>query len=116
MVEHVLRAVEQVPSGRVTSYGAIAELMGGTARQVGSVMRFYGSNVTWWRVVNASGDVPAHLRGAARQHWSTEGIEWKPNGLGCRITDYRVDPIDWGRRYAEAVRELPTYERAPHKR
>ena len=39
VVEHVLRAVEQVPAGKVVSYGAIAELVGGTARQVGSVMR-----------------------------------------------------------------------------
>ncbi|GMA38202.1 MGMT family protein [Mobilicoccus caccae] len=111
VVEHVLRAVEQVPAGRVVSYGGIAELVGGTARQVGSVMRFYGSNVTWWRVVNSYGDLPAHLRSEAAVHWAAEGIEWKPNGLGCRIAEYRVDEETWASAYERAVEDLPRLHR-----
>lgn len=107
VIEHVLRAVEQVPAGKVVSYGAIAELVGGTARQVGSVMRFYGSNVAWWRVVNSYGDVPAHLRAKAAPHWAKEGIDWKPNGLGCRIADYRVIEEEWALAYEVAVADLP---------
>lgn len=111
MVEHVLRAVEAVPPGRVTTYGAIAALMGGTARQVGSVMRHYGSNVAWWRVVTASGDVPDHLRDAVREHWAAEGIAWKPNRRGCALAAHRVDEEGWAMAYAEATRDLPPFER-----
>ena len=111
MVEHVLRAVECVPPGRVTSYGAIAELMGATARQVGSVMRFYGTNVAWWRVVNAAGDVPARLRSEVAQHWAAENIGWKPNGLGCVMAEHRVDRDQWSADYARAVADLPIYRR-----
>ena len=94
LVERVLRAVELVPAGRVVSYGDLAALIGIGPRQVGSIMRHYGSNVTWWRVVNASGDLPAPLREEAFARWAKEGIAPKPNRLGCRIADYRVD-LEW---------------------
>lgn len=55
-VEAVLTAVEQIPPGRVASYGDIAERVGsGGPRQVGRVMSSYGSAVPWWRVVRADG-------------------------------------------------------------
>lgn len=91
LVERVLRAVELVPRGRVVSYGDLAALVGTGPRQVGSIMRVYGSNVTWWRVTNASGDLPSHLRPEAFEIWTTEGIGVKPNRLGCRIRDHRAD-------------------------
>ena len=55
VVERVLRAVEQVPPGRVVSYGDVAALVGIGPRQVGSIMKAYGGNVTWWRVTDAVG-------------------------------------------------------------
>ena len=91
MVELVLRAVEQVPRGCVVAYGDLAGLVGTGPRQVGAIMRHYGSGVTWWRVTSASGDLPPHLREPAAEHWAAEGIVWKPNGLGCRIAHYRCD-------------------------
>ena len=55
-VEAVLAQVEQIPEGRVSSYGDIAEQVGrGGPRQVGQVMSRYGSAVPWWRVVRADG-------------------------------------------------------------
>ena len=55
-VEAVLAAVEQIPAGRVNSYGDIAEQVGsGGPRQVGQIMAHYGSAVPWWRVVRADG-------------------------------------------------------------
>lgn len=83
--ELVLRCVEQVPRGRVTSYGTIAEvvheLLGrGGPRQVGSVMKREGAAVTWWRVVHADGSIsPAH-RDEARQAYLEEGTPLRPNG------------------------------------
>lgn len=55
-VEAVLSLVEQVPPGRVTTYGTIAEAVGtGGPRLVGRVMATYGGPVPWWRVVHADG-------------------------------------------------------------
>ncbi|MGL5909955.1 MAG: MGMT family protein, partial [Phycicoccus sp.] len=89
VVERVLRAVEQVPRGRVVAYGDIAALVGVGPRLVGRVMSTYGSNVTWWRVTQAGGDLPAELLDEARERWAAEGILLKPSGRGCRIREYR---------------------------
>jgi methylated-DNA-protein-cysteine methyltransferase related protein len=91
IAERVLRAVELVPRGRVVTYGDLAELVGGTARQVGAVMRLRGGDVAWWRVVSSYGDLPTHLLDEARSLWLEEGILWKPNGLGCRIAEHHCD-------------------------
>lgn len=106
LVERVLRAVELVPRGRVVSYGDLAALVGTGPRQVGSIMRVYGSNVTWWRVTNASGDLPSHLRQAAFIEWAVEGIEVKPNALGCRIRDHRADLEALAAAWEAAVADL----------
>jgi len=105
LVERVLRAVEQVPRGRLVSYGDIATLVGVGPRQVGSIMRHWGGNVAWWRVTNAAGDLPAHLRDEARALWAEEGVLMKSNGLGARMADYRADlsrlAADWERACAD---------------
>lgn len=54
--ERVLDVTELIPSGRVMTYGDVAEWLGeGGPRQVGRVMSLYGSAVPWWRVVRADG-------------------------------------------------------------
>jgi alkylated DNA nucleotide flippase Atl1 len=54
--ELVLTVVEQIPPGRVVTYGDIAEVVGrGGPRQVGHVMALFGDGVPWWRVVRADG-------------------------------------------------------------
>ena len=54
--ERVLSVVEQIPPGRVATYGDIAEIVGrGGPRQVGHVMALFGGGVPWWRVVRADG-------------------------------------------------------------
>lgn len=107
VVERVLRAVEQVPRGRVVSYGDLASLVGIGPRQVGTIMRLYGSNVTWWRVTSHAGDLPATLMDEVRERWATEGILLKPNGRGCRIADYRVDLRQLSTAYERATCDLP---------
>lgn len=106
LVERVLRAVELVPRGRVISYGDIAALVGIGPRQVGWILREYGSGVTWWRVVNASGDAPLHKRSEVFEHWATESITIKPNGRGCRIAEYRVDLEELAVAHAAATSDL----------
>jgi methylated-DNA-protein-cysteine methyltransferase related protein len=106
LVERILRAAEQVPRGRVVSYGDLAELVGVGPRLVGRVMSLYGNNVAWWRVTSSYGDLPAHLRDEARARWADEGIAWKPNGLGCRITQHRADLERLADDYERTVRDL----------
>ena len=80
-VEAVLSLVEQVPAGRVTTYGALAEAVGsGGPRQVGSVMSTYGGPVPWWRVVHADG-TPAHADdGEAVAQLRAEATPLRPSG------------------------------------
>ncbi len=93
-VEAVLSMVEQIPPGRVMTYGTIAEIIGrGGPRQVGTVMARYGGAVPWHRVVNASGRVvPGHevealarhraegtpMRGPDRDHVDLAAAIWFP--------------------------------------
>ena len=84
-VEHVLACVERIPPGRVTTYGAIAEVVGaalggGGPRQVGSVMATYGGPVPWWRVVRANGSLPDSHHDEARQAYLEEGTPLRPSG------------------------------------
>ena len=58
----VLSAVEQIPAGRVATYGDIAEFVGqGGPRRVGRVMSQWGAGVSWWRVIRADGRPAAGL-------------------------------------------------------
>ena len=92
-VERVLTAVEAIPAGRVCSYGDIAELLEVGPRRVGAVMSVYGGAVSWWRVTNSRGELPAHLLDDARQHWLGEGIGLSSSGRGCRIDAHRADLV-----------------------
>ena len=83
-VEAVLALVEQVPRGRVTTYGAIADALfdafGGGPRQVGSVMARHGGPVPWWRVVRSDGSLPPTHQGEARQCYLEEGTPMRRSG------------------------------------
>jgi alkylated DNA nucleotide flippase Atl1 len=80
-VERVLSLVEQIPAGRVTTYGAIAGVVGvGGPRQVGRVMSLYGGSVPWWRVVRADGGLALCHDGEARAHHLDEGTAFRPSG------------------------------------
>ena len=84
--EDVLSLVEQIPPGRVMSYGAIAEVVGrGGPRQVGTVMSRYGGGVPWHRVVNASGRVvPGHEQEALRR-LRAEGTPLRGDRVDLRL-------------------------------
>ena len=86
--EAVLSIVDQIPRGKVLAYGDIAEMLGqGSPRQVGSVMSRYGSSVAWWRVIRASGEVPAGLQDEALQRWREEGTALVRGALAGRRVD-----------------------------
>lgn len=80
-VEAVLSVVERIPSGRVTTYGAIAGHLGrGGPRQVGRVMALYGGPVPWWRVVHADGSPPTCHDHEAEQNYRAEGTPRRTGG------------------------------------
>ena len=79
-VEQVLEYVERIPRGRVSTYGAIADAVGGGPRQVGSVMSRHGGPVPWWRVVRADGSLPPSHEVEARQAYFEEGTPLRPSG------------------------------------
>ncbi|MCW2754217.1 MAG: hypothetical protein JWQ32_1628 [Marmoricola sp.] len=83
--EQVLLVVEQIPRGRVTTYGLIAEVLQdalgrGGPRTVAGVMARYGASVTWWRVVRADGSLPEALAVEARQEYLGEGTPLRSSG------------------------------------
>lgn len=80
-VERVLSLVEQIPPGRVCTYGLIAEAIGqGGPRQVGAVMATYGGSVPWWRVVRADGSLPDSHGPEARQGYLAEATPLRASG------------------------------------
>jgi methylated-DNA-protein-cysteine methyltransferase-like protein len=93
----IWRLVEEIPPGRVASYGQIAELAGDrtTPRQVGYALAALpeGSDVPWQRVVNARGQVSdrSSFDGAPRQRLRLieEGVEFD---AGDRID---LDRFGW---------------------
>ena len=88
--EAVLGIVDQIPQGMVLAYGDVAELLGqGGPRRVGSVMSRYGSSVTWWRVIRASGEAPEGLQDEALAHWREEGTALVRGALAGRRVDMR---------------------------
>lgn len=81
--------VRRVPSGRVTTYGAVAHEAGlaGRARQVGYAMAALPDDhdVPWHRVINAKGEISGRAGGRTFEHiqrtlLEAEGVTFDPNG------------------------------------
>ncbi len=90
--EQVYRLVRQVPPGKVTSYGAIARMLGypRAARTVGWALRALAGNdapsgepVPWHRVVNSRGRISlSEWEGSGLQRvlLEAEGVEFCVDG------------------------------------
>jgi len=92
--ERVYRLVRRVPPGKVTSYGAIARMLGHAraARTVGWALHSLpeGSDVPWHRVINSRGRVSTscqeHSADLQRALLEAEGVEFDEHGI-----------VDWDR-------------------
>ena len=84
-VERVLTLVEAVPRGRVTTYGAIGDVVGSGPRLIGNVLARHGAGVPWWRVVRADGSLPPSHLDEARPHYLDEGTPLRPSGVAVEI-------------------------------
>jgi alkylated DNA nucleotide flippase Atl1 len=85
--DRVLDLVEQIPPGKVLSYGIIAAILNeesgleeGGPRQVGRVMALEGGAVAWWRVVRADGSLPPSHGVGAQEHYAIEDTPMRNNG------------------------------------
>jgi alkylated DNA nucleotide flippase Atl1 len=77
----VLEVTESIPTGRVMSYGDVAEFLGeGGPRQVGRVMSLWGGGVTWWRVVHADGSLLDGHEQEALRNYRAERTPLRPPG------------------------------------
>jgi alkylated DNA nucleotide flippase Atl1 len=91
-LDDVAPLVDAVPSGRVLTYGDVAELTGwGAARAVGAVMSRHGHELPWWRVVRADGSLPEGLLPRARLHWAEEGTPLRQGGAAVDLALARWD-------------------------
>ncbi len=71
----VLDAVDAIPPGAVMSYGDVAEYAGlRSARLVGQVLRRYGSEVPWHRVVMSTGAPAPHHAGEQLARLRAEAV------------------------------------------
>jgi methylated-DNA-protein-cysteine methyltransferase related protein len=97
----IYAVVRQIPLGKVTTYGQVAELarLPGRARVVGYALyqlQVQSSDVPWHRVVNAKGEISySPLRHGAdylqRSLLEQEGILFSPEGK-ISLKDYRWQP------------------------
>jgi alkylated DNA nucleotide flippase Atl1 len=88
-VELVLSAVEQIPAGKVATYGDIAEIVGrGGPRQVGSVMSRHGAGVPWWRVIRADGRPVSGLEEHALARLAEEGAPIRGDRIDLRLARF----------------------------
>jgi methylated-DNA-protein-cysteine methyltransferase-like protein len=95
----ILAMVEQIPAGKVATYGQIAALAGlpKNARQVGAVLRDLpsGSAVPWFRVLNSKGEISpgkgTRCTQRQKRFLEAEGVVFSgPRKIA--IKDYAWDP------------------------
>ena len=77
--------VEQIPPGRVSTYGAIGRLIGIGPRRVARALSSGGGAVPWYRVVRADGPPPSRCGSSS----------WPLAAEGVPMRDGRVDLPPW---------------------
>lgn len=84
--QKVYAIVEQIPKGRVMTYGDVAAIAGHpyAARQVGGLAHFGPTELPWHRVVNRMGDCASGYYGGKVGHAAALESE------GMKIKDFRL--------------------------
>jgi alkylated DNA nucleotide flippase Atl1 len=72
--EAVFDAVERIPPGRVSTYGAIGRLVGVGPRRVARALALGGGAVPWHRVIRADGTVAEPVRVRQLELLAAEGV------------------------------------------
>jgi len=112
--ERVFEIVRRIPSGRVMTYGQIAEILGEgyTPRTVGFVMHSADEETTpWQRVINSQGACSTgrltlpHDR--QQRMLEAEGVEFDARGR-CNLGRYRWTPEELEQKESEAADDQPS--------
>ena len=95
LIYEILSLVEEIPEGRVASYGQIAKMIGRdrNSRLVGKVLsmaEYYG-DYPCHRVVSHAGRPAPHFRDQ-RERLQAEGVEFKENGC-VDMKKYRWEEV-----------------------
>lgn len=100
--DQVLDLVARIPTGRVMTYGQLADLAGrpGEARQVGYVLNGLQAEtgLPWQRVINAQGRISTYKVGAGdlqRALLEAEGVAFDATGR-CDLPRLRWQPDEAG--------------------
>jgi methylated-DNA-protein-cysteine methyltransferase-like protein len=114
----IYEVVKQVPWGRVTTYGAVAQVVGPgcDARLVGYAMAGVNDpDVPWQRVINAKGAIsPRAGRGAEiqRKRLEAEGVAFDERGrIDFERFGWRGPDPDWAAQHGFYT--LPPTEQSP---
>jgi methylated-DNA-protein-cysteine methyltransferase-like protein len=98
--DRVFDIVRRIPTGRVMTYGQLAEILGEgyTARTVGFVMHTAGDEDPWQRVINAQGSCSTGrvvLPPDKQQRMlEAEGVAFDAKGR-CDLAHYRWTPEEY---------------------
>lgn len=106
-VERVLRAVECIPLGRAAAYSEIGRAVGASPRFVARVLSSVGSTVSWWRVPNVRGALPAPLTARALPHWQEEEMPLT-HDKRIDMPRARVETADFDLCVRDALADLPS--------
>ena len=93
--EHVYAIVNQIPYGKVVSYGQIALILGKprAAREVGRAMYRCPDHLPWQRVVMVDGKVTGGVYAEIRKALlESEGVGFLPDGR-VDMESYRVSEM-----------------------
>lgn len=97
-VQAILLVVGSIPSGKVCTYGKIAEMasLKGHARLVGTVMKKLpsGSRIPWFRVINSQGKISFPENSEKYQQQKSlleqEGIVFKGTKVNLKVCMWQV--------------------------
>jgi methylated-DNA-protein-cysteine methyltransferase-like protein len=111
--ERVFEIVRRIPTGRVMTYGQLAEILGEgyTPRTVGFVMHSADESVPWQRVINSQGAcstgrviIPPDLQ---QRMLVSEGVVFNEKGR-CDLARYRWTPEEYATEDADGDDEQPS--------
>jgi methylated-DNA-protein-cysteine methyltransferase related protein len=96
--ENVIQLIQQIPAGKVMTYGQIAKLAGSPrgARQVVRILHSSSEKyqLPWHRVVNVKGEIgmkDEELYNVQKMSLESEGIEFSGNVID--LARYRYHPV-----------------------
>ncbi|WP_105172922.1 MGMT family protein [Pseudoalteromonas sp. T1lg24] len=97
-VQAILLVVGSIPSGKVCTYGKVAEMasLNGHARLVGTVMKKLptGSRIPWFRVINSQGKISFPENSEKYQQQKSlleqEGIVFKGTKVNLKVAMWQV--------------------------